>query len=357
MRIILCISVPGWTQSPSELFFTMTDYEKIISYENLLKAHKRARQSKQHKKEVIEFELNLSQNLWSLHYDLKYHKYKISGYHRFMIYDPKEREIQAISYRDRVVQHSLCDNFLTPLLEKHLVNANCACRKNKGTDYAIKLLRSFMTRHYKKYGRGGYFIKFDVSKYFPSIDHQVLKSKLWRLVKDCEVRNLLETVIDSFGGEKGLPMGNQSSQNFALLYLDSVDRYIKEGLGVKFYVRYMDDMILLVDSKKKAMDIFEKIFIKIQEQKILVNPKSSISSVDCGLNFLGWHFFYSSSGKVVQKLKNQSKRRIFLKVSFLRYQVKQKQKSVLDWQTSMTSYKGHLCRGNSWTVLQKLKIL
>ena len=120
----------------------MADYHsknflEIISFQNLYKAHIRARQSKQHKKEVIQFETQLSKNFWALHYDLNYKKYETGGYHKFMIYDPKEREIHAISYRDRIVQHSLFDNYLTPLLEKHLVNSNCACRKGKGTDYAI----------------------------------------------------------------------------------------------------------------------------------------------------------------------------------------------------------------------------
>lgn len=92
---------------------------KIISFESLYKAHRVARLGKRHKKEVIEFETLLGENLWSLHFDLKYNKYKVGGYHKFMIYDPKEREIQAITYRDRIIQHSLCDNYLTPLLEKH----------------------------------------------------------------------------------------------------------------------------------------------------------------------------------------------------------------------------------------------
>ena len=129
---------------------TPESFENIISFGSLLEAHKRARLSKQHKKEVIEFEIHLSRNLWALHYDLNYGKYQIGEYRKFTIYDPKKREIQAIPYRDRIVQHALCDKLLIPLLEKYLIDANCACRRGKGTDYAMKLLRSFMTRHYKK---------------------------------------------------------------------------------------------------------------------------------------------------------------------------------------------------------------
>lgn len=249
-------------------------FEQIISFENLLKAHKRARLCKQHKKEVIEFELNLSKNLWALHYDLKYHKYKIGGYHKFMIYDPKEREIQAIPYRDRIVQHSLYDNLLIPLMKHHLINANCACRVGKETDYAIKLLRQFMTKHYKKNGNSGYFVKLDIKNYFPSINHEVLYKKLERFNFDKNITWLLHTVIDSYGNGIGLPMGNQSSQCFALLYLDRIDRIDKEKLSIKFYVRYMDDMILLVQTKEEAAACLEKIRVEVLKEKVVLNHKS-----------------------------------------------------------------------------------
>lgn len=212
----------------------MTEWDTMIGFTGLYKAHRRARLGKRHKKEVIEFEMNLSENLWATHYDLKYGKYRVGGYHTFMIYDPKEREIQAIHYRDRIVQHTFCDNFLTPLLDRHLIYDNAACRKNKGSHFAIKRLRRFMTEHYKNYGKNGYFIQIDVKKYFASIDHTVLKEKLKRIVKRDDVLSLLYNIIDSYNKEedKGLPMGNQTSQCFALLYLSDVDRFIKERLRV-----------------------------------------------------------------------------------------------------------------------------
>ena len=129
----------------------MTDFERIIDFETLYRAHRKARLSKRHKKEVIEFEANLSKNLWEMHYDLKYGKYKVGAYRKFMIYDPKEREIQAIGYRDRVLQHAICDNYLMPLLEKRLIYDNVACRRGRGTKQAYDRLRHFMTEHYKRY--------------------------------------------------------------------------------------------------------------------------------------------------------------------------------------------------------------
>lgn len=157
------------------------EFLNIISFKSLYNAHRRARLGKRGKKEVIEFEMNLSQNLWALHYDLLYGKYHIGEYRRFRIYDPKEREIQAISYRDRIIQHSICDNYLIPILERKLFYYNVACRKNKGTDCAVSTLRRYMVNHYKKFGKSGYFVKIDIRKYFDSISHTVLKKKLSKL--------------------------------------------------------------------------------------------------------------------------------------------------------------------------------
>lgn len=360
-------------------------FEQIISFSSLLAAHKKARCGKQHKKEVIEFEAHLSRNLWALHYDLKYHRYKIERYRKFTIYDPKEREIQAIPYRDRIVQHALCDVLLIPLLENHLIDANCACRRGKGTDYAIKLLRSFMTRHYRKCGCAGYFVKLDIKKYFPSIDHEVLYRKLSRFDFDDDTNWLLHTVIDSYcngtgdfkglcplgeGGvvktavqaeprgkafpQKGLPMGNQSSQCFALLYLDRIDRFIKERLRVKFYVRYMDDMILLVSERTEARQILESVRLEVEKEKLLLNPKSCIIPVKNGVEFLGWRFKFGKNGKIVQTVKAQSRKRILKKVGKNVCLAKLNKIDDETLSNSLSSYKGHLLRGNGYRLYEKI---
>lgn len=179
------------------------EFLEVISFESLYKAHMRARLGKRGKREVIEFEMNLSENLWDLHYDLLYGRYKMSEYRKFMIHDPKAREIQAISYRDRVIQHSICDNYLVPLLEKRLIFYNVACRKNKGTGLAISALKKLMTSHYKKCGLGGYIIKIDIKKYFDSIDHELLKDKIRLLGIPCDMIGLLNCIIDSYSCEDG----------------------------------------------------------------------------------------------------------------------------------------------------------
>lgn len=335
----------------------MTDWEKIIDFKSLYKAHRRARLSKRHKKEVVEFENNLSENLWKLHYELKYGTYKVGGYHSFMIYDPKEREIQAITYRDRIVQHSLCDNYLMPLLDKKLIYENVACRKKKGSSLTFFILRKCMTDYYKKHGQSGYFIKLDVKKYFNSIDHTVLKNKLKILISDEKILKLLFLIIDSYSflPDRGLPMGNQSSQCFALLYLDGIDKFIKRSLKIEYYVRYMDDFILMVDSREFACFCLNEISKRIIDINIVLNQKSQIIPIKNGIDFLGWRFRFDKSGKIVQTLRQSTKKRIVYKVRSNGYLVTVHKKSIKKIDQSMVSYKGFCCVGMGKNFLYKLQ--
>lgn len=320
-------------------------FDKIISFESLYKAHRRARLGKRHKKEVVAFEMNLSESLWSLHYDLLYKKYKCGGYHNFTIYDPKERIIEAISYRDRILQHTLCDNYLTPLTERYLVYSSCACRKGKGTSLAVRLLRKYLAEHYANYGKRGYFIKLDIHKYFDTIDHSLLKSKLKKLHIPKDVLSIVNDVIDSFEEEndKGLPKGNQTSQIFANLYLNDVDRYIKEILRVKKYVRYMDDMIILVPTKKEASTIFKRIAERVKEERLSLNPKSEIVAIKSGINFLGWRFYIGKNGALIQKVRTEAKKRIYKKLK--RKIISSCEEKI---RASIVSYRGFLQRANAY---------
>lgn len=325
--------------------------ESVMSFENLYRAHRRARLGKRHKKEVILFEANLSQNLWALYYDLKYEKYEVGEYHKFMIYDPKEREIQAISYRDRIVQHCLCDNYLMPLLDRRLIYDNAACRKGKGTTFAIARWRDFMAKHYQKHGEKGWFVKLDITKYFPSIDHAILKLKLMKIVRDGKMLRLLYRIIDSYNGQegRGLPMGNQTSQCFALLYLDRIDRVIKERLGINKYVRYMDDMLLLTETKEKARLCLETVYAEVRKEKMILNAKSQIIALRNGVEFLGWRFLYGTNGKIVQKLRHSTKKRIFSHAKEIaRIGSEEKKRQAQD------SYAGYLVRGNTYRIARRV---
>lgn len=333
----------------------MDEYERIYCFENLYQAHKMARRGKQAKREVISYELRLSENLERLQYHLKKHTYQIRGYRKFLIHDPKRREIQALSYGDRIVQHSLCDNVLGPYLEKRLIYDNSACRKGKGTHFAISRLTAFLRKHYRQYGTNGYILKCDIKKYFNSVDHAVLKEKINRMALCEDVRWLLEMIVDSYEYEqgKGLPMGNQTSQWFALYYLDGLDRLVKEKLGIRYYSRYMDDMILIHPDKTYLKECLKEMKSYVEsELKLEFNEKTQIHAVRQGVDYLGFHFYLTETGKVIRKLRQSGKKRLKRKLRHYRHAYAEGKIELEAVSRSVASYKGHLKHAHTYQ-LQK----
>ena len=324
-------------------------YQQLIDFSNVYQAYRQTAKGKHRKTEVIRYETNLHMQLWWLCQRLEFHRYQIGGYHKFMIYDPKEREIQALSFSDRVFQHLLCDNVLMPYLEPRLIYDNAACREGKGTHFVLDRLEKFIREHYRKYGANGYILKFDIRKYFNSIDHEILKKKLANF-PDEEVKNLLYHIIDSFSYTegRGLPMGNQSSQWFALYYLDRLDRLIKEKLRIKHYVRYMDDGVLLSPSKKELQECLKQMKELVAEDKIEFNEKTQIFPISQGVDFLGWHLYLTDTGKVIRRLRTSNKKRFKKRMKNFQRRYAKNQVTFEEITRSVRSYNGHLQHGDTW---------
>ena len=331
-------------------------YEKMCSFQNLYKAHKAARRGKRGKTEVIRFEMNLAENLCALQQELENKTYRPHGYKHFMVYEPKARSIFAPDYADRVVQHCLCDNIVMPMLEPRLIYDNAACRKGKGTHFSLDRLSGFMRELYRHHGAEGYFLKCDIRKYFKNIDHDLLKAKLAKVFCG-DVYNLLCLIIDSYEISKGvgLPLGNQVSQWFALYYLDSVDRLIKEKLQVKYYVRYMDDFILLHHDKEYLRTCLDKIHqFCCDELNLELNEKTQIFPLKNGVNYLGWNFYLTETGKVIQKLRTSNKSRLKRRLKLLQKDYKY---GLIDFDAvkrSLVSTHGHLIHGHTYRLRVKL---
>ena len=332
-------------------------YEDIYSLEKLYEAHRKAKKNKRGKKEVIRYELNLAYNLCKTAEQLKNGSYKPGKYNEFKVYEPKERLIQALHYNDRIIQHALCDNVLAPYLETRLTADNAACRKGKGTHYGIKRLTRQLRKHYKQHGTQGWFLKADIRKYFASIDHEVLKTMLAKERFDERTLALLDKIIDSYNADtgKGVPIGNQTSQNFALYYLDKIDRYIKEKAGIKHYVRYMDDMVLIDESKEKLQKTLEGMKkIAEGELKLQFNEKTQITPLKNGIDFLGWHYYLTDTGKVIRKLRQTAKRRIFARLKKLQKDYAENKTDIETTDQSMAAIRGHLKHGNTDKLLMEI---
>ena len=288
--------------------------EEIFTFENLYDAYKQCRKSKQHKGEVIRFEANLSYNINDLVNEIVAKKYKLGKYKEFLIYEPKERLIEALPFRDRVVIRCFCDITLKSKIERKLIYDNAACRKEKGTLFAIKRLEKFLRHEYlKEHNNNFYFLKCDIQKYFPSIDHQVLLELLKTVGFSKDEMWMIEKLVKEQpnNASAGLPLGNQSSQWFALFYLNIVDRYIKENLRIKGYVRYMDDMILIHRDKEYLRHCLNEIErICKNKLNLSLNQKTQIGKVKNGIDFLGYRHILNDNGSITRKLRASSKMRL-----------------------------------------------
>ncbi len=334
----------------------MNDYEKIYDFQNLYKAHKIARRSKRTTREVIEFEMNLGENLIELSDALKNGTYKMQNYYSFNIYDPKYRVIHALHYRDRVVQHCLCDEVLAPTLDKKLIYDNSACRIGKGTHFAIGRVSAFLHKFYNKHGADGYFLKCDIRKFFDNIDHDILKQKLSKVVEDERVLMLLHQIIDSYEVTpgKGLPLGNQTSQWFAIYYLDGFDRLIKEKLQIKYYSRYMDDCVLIHQDKEYLKYCLEQMKKCADDLKLNFNEKTEIFPLKNGVDYLGWHIYLTDSGKVIRKLKQQTKYKYKRKIKYFQRAYADKNMELGAINRVLSSYRTHLAYGHTYRLQKKI---
>jgi RNA-directed DNA polymerase len=255
---------------------------RIAALDNLYLAYWKAKRGKEHKPEVFAFGQNLKANLLALQTGLFSGTLKIGDYHYFTIYDPKERLICASSFRERVLQHALM-NICHDTFEKFQINDSYACRKGKGTYAALDKAKIFSAKY-------RFFAKLDVRKYFETIDHQLLKQALARLFKDQALLAVFHQIIGSYQNapQKGIPIGNLSSQYFANYFLGLADHFIKEQQRAKAYVRYMDDMVIWANDLAR-LNVLVKEFENFLSQKLLCALKPSvINAIDKGLPFVGY---------------------------------------------------------------------
>lgn len=272
-------------------------FNQIISYDNVRLAWLKARRHKTSKNVVKNFSKNVNKNLLIVQKNLKSKPAILSSYSQFTIYEPKERLISVVPFIDRVMHHAIM-NVLEPVFEKQFIYHTYACRKGKGSHKAIKYA-------FSKAKNCEFFLKLDVKKYFDNIDHQILKQKLVRIIKDKECLDLLFDIIDSFSTEKGLPIGNLTSQFFANLYLSELDHFVLEKLKPSGYCRYMDDFLLFCNSKTELLKMYSKIESFCYE-KLLLNLKPFIfGKCKDGIAFLG----YKITCKDVDLLQKSKKRK------------------------------------------------
>ena len=252
-------------------------YEKMCDYEELYQSHLKARKGKRYRDDVLLFTDRLEENLIELQNELIWETYEVGRYRPFYVHEPKLRLVMALQYRDRVVQWDIYRQ-LNPFYDKLFIEDSYACRIGKGVHKAVDRLQYWL-RQVDRKPKKWYYLKLDISKYFYRIDHRVLIDILRRRIKDEKLMRLLEKIINSedvrFGlpagyspedctadmwrSDVGMPIGNLTSQLFANIYLNELDQYCKHELGLHYYIRYMDDIVILSDDKAELRRVKDEI--------------------------------------------------------------------------------------------------
>lgn len=326
----------------------MTDFEKVTEFHNMYQAFRRAKSGKGFKQSSARFNASALDGIHRLIDQLNAKTYAVSEYNEFMVYEPKERLIQTTSFKDKVVQHCLCDNVIMPRLSKVFIKENCAGQIGKGTLYGLDLLSEQMEQFYGKYGFEGYILKCDITKYFYNIRHDKLKDIIqYYFGYDQDICWLCNLFIDSTNGD-GLPLGNQINQGFALLYLDSMDKLIKCELGIEYYGRYMDDFYLIHHSKDYLKYCLEVICEYLKTLGLTANGKTQVFPFKNGLSYLGFHTYVGNKGLTVRKLKNQNKRNAQRKLARMAKLAADGKIPIEKFWKSYNSWKNHISHGNCY---------
>ena len=325
-------------------------YENMISYNNILSVYKKIKNSTKKKKEVYNYELNLNQNLLDTLFSLSKSTYVFSNYNIFLVREPKYRLIMSESFPDKVVNHLFSKYVLSYALQSTLINSNVATRKDKGSKEAYRLFIKYTNKLiYEK--KKNYVLKIDISKYFYNINHNILMNMVSEKIKDERVLNMLKVILDTTDNDYinktilsvvnreiykvnklnistsekeklinelksiplyrkgyGLPIGNMSSQILAVFFLNKVDHFIKEKLGCKYYIRYMDDLVILGNDKEELKNIFESVSKYIESFDLNVNKKSGIYSLSNSVNFLGYNFKVFNNKLIIRYRSDTIKR-------------------------------------------------
>ncbi|MDR0305075.1 MAG: RNA-directed DNA polymerase [Chitinispirillales bacterium] len=277
--------------------------DKIADLNNLYLAFYKAKRGKEFSKDAISFKKNLDENIKKIQSQILCGKADVGDYRYFKVYDPKERTICAASFRERVLHHAII-NICGQYFENYQIEDSYATRIGKGQYAALERAKRF-TNRYK------YFCKMDCRKYFDSIPHDNLSKKLSHIFKDKRLLSIFDDIINSYSTSqnRGLPIGNLTSQYFANFYLAFADRFAKQTLRVGGFVRYMDDVVIWHDDKDELLQIVKKFGVFLEENLFLQQKPITLNRSECGLSFLGYVLFPN-----LVRLNKSSKKR-FLKKS------------------------------------------
>lgn len=336
-------------------------WSEVIAFENLLAAKRTAQKGKRFRDNVLAFNYNLETELPKLQAELANKTYIPGKYRTFEIVEPKRRTISAAPYRDRVVHHALC-NIIVPIFERTFIDDSYANRVGFGTHRALRRFTDFARS-------SRYVLQCDIKKYFPSIDHEILKTLLHRKLKCPDTLWLVDKIVDSsneqepsinhFPGDdlltplqrrRGLPIGNLTSQFSANVYLNGFDHYIKEQLKVKKYIRYVDDFALFADDREFLAEARLAIEEYLANLRLKIHPiKSQLFETKEGANFLGFRILPDRI-----RVRTENLRRARQRLRQMQVEYSQGKIDLLKITQSLQSWAAHLEHGDTWQLRKQI---
>ena len=326
-------------------------YAKISSIESIFQAWNEFRVGKRNRKDVQIFERYLEDNLFNLQRKIANKTYKHGKYTAFNIHDPKFRHIHKAKVEDRIVHHGVV-SIIEPLFDNSFIYDSYSCRTNKGMHKAVKRLYSFVRKVSNNYSDNCFALKLDIKKFFESMDHTILLNLLKKKINDKNFILLIKNILSSFSKNKGIPIGNLTSQIFANVYLNELDKFMKQTLGIKYYIRYCDDFVIL----SKDRQYLENLVIKVEEFLIkslkvsLHENKIIICKYIQGIDFLGYivlpYFILPRT-----KTRKRAFRKMYQKYKDLENGIISKH----SFNQSLQSYLGFLKHANTFKLRMDLK--
>jgi RNA-directed DNA polymerase len=319
-------------------------YQDIISIKNLFEAWQEFVSGKKNKKDVAEFALNLSHNIFQLHSDLINKTYTHSGYQAFNISDPKPRNIHKATVRDRLLHHAVY-RILYPYFDQLFIFDSYSCRNFKGTHKALNRFRKFGRKVSKNNTKQCWILKCDIKKCFASIDQRIVIEILKKFIDDQNVVWLIENILQSFQSFeefKGLPLGNLTSQLLVNSYLNELDQFFKHRMKIKHYIRYADDFVILSEDQNYLWELVPKIADFLEEKlKLQLHPnKLFVKTLSSGVDFLGWVYFPNH-----RVLRTATKRKMFRNIENTTQDKR---------ENTIASYFGMLKWGNGYKLQEQI---
>lgn len=279
-------------------------YENIYKPENIKACYREVMRNTKNKRQVYKLQNNADNVIRTIYEELKNEKYVVGKYNVFIIYEPKQRKIVSQGMKDKIINHLIAREILYPAILPCLVPFNVASRPGMGTKKALEYLERYRKQFAAK-NKKYFMLKCDISRFFLSIDHKILKQKVRRRIKYPKALKIVFDIIDSYSS--GIGIGSMTSQVLAIFYLNDLDHFIKEKLKIKGYIRYQDDFLLFSESREYLEYCLKEIKKFLEKEKLTLNGKTRIYSNNQNICFLGRNLYgqYAKRRTVRRKLKKR----------------------------------------------------